>query len=212
MRQVKIKNLLFDLGNVLIDLDKALWKARLLEFFDVKSEDDVDPIIKQKMLEYERGDISTSLFINHMLRQAPRDRQALDVINTWNSILVGIKYNRIDVLDKLTENFNLYVFSNTNELHIEWVDKYLMKHLKFPAFYGLFEEIFLSHEIRASKPHPEAYSIVCQRAGIKAKETLFFDDSQENLDAAAKLGFHTVLVPETKEIVELIDELGLLDS
>ena len=211
MRQVKIKNILFDLGNVLIDLDQDLWKARMKELFDIQSIDELDPTVILKMKEYENGDINTSLFIKHMLSHAPTDRKALDVVNAWNSMLVGIRYGRIELLSELKNKFKLFVLSNTNELHIEWVDKYLMKQLKFPAFYGLFEEIYLSHEIRFSKPSADAYKHVLRNSGLRASETIFFDDRLENIDAASVAGFHGIHVPETKEIKDLILELGFLD-
>jgi len=210
MPTVRIRNILFDLGNVLVDLDMDLWTAEVLEFFDVSAMEELPPILFEKIHEYERGEISTSLFINHMLRNSPRDRQALDAITCWNSMLLGIRYHRLDVLAALTQKYKLYVLSNTNALHIEWIDKYLMKRLKFPAFYGLFEEIYLSHEIKKNKPGKDSFQFVIDDSGIRPEETLYLDDRQENLDVAAALGFHSVFVPPTKEVTELLDELGLL--
>jgi len=211
MNKIKTKNILFDLGNVLIDLDQDLWRQEMKDLFDIISLKDLHPVVVEKMKDYERGIISTSIFINHMLRHSPTGTQALDVITAWNSMLVGIKYHRLEALEQLKSRFRLFVLSNTNALHIEWVDKYLMKRLKFPAFYGLFDEIFLSHEIKKSKPTEESFRHVAHTARIKPQETIFFDDSEENIAAAAVLGYQAIHVPKNKEITELIDELGLID-
>src|SRR5688572_30678637 len=122
MSASKYRNLLFDLGNVIIDLDVdgAFEKLEKLFLPEVKKD-----FIDKTIFDYECGRISTEIFINKLLSQSHRKVQAVDIIEAWNSMLVSIPVYRLEMLRMLREKYNVYLLSNTNAMHLEWVHKYV---------------------------------------------------------------------------------------
>ena len=109
---------MFDLGNVIFDLD--IEKTR--QSFEKMFRKDADKKILDKVfIDYECGRVSSDIFINTLLSQSNRNIQAVDIIDAWNSMLIGIPEYRLDMLLKLRERFNVFLLSNTNEIHLEWV-------------------------------------------------------------------------------------------
>ena len=201
-----IRNLLFDLGNVIvdIDIDGAFSRLRGLFHADAKYE-----LIEKAFVDYECGRISTDIFINTMLRQSERKYQAIDVIEAWNSMLIGIPSYRLDMLEKLRSNYNVYLLSNTNALHLEWIHRYVRKVHHVDSFEKqYFDHAFYSHLVGDRKPNASLFKFVIEDAYMTPALTLYMDDVQENLDVASKLGFETYLVKPGEEIAEYLKERG----
>lgn len=207
----KISNLLFDFGNVLIDIDiEGAWE-RLSELRNPQlSKDQVETEVNQLTIKYEVGQISTDLFINGMLKYARKDVQAIDVIEAWNSMLIGIPVYRLSMLEQLREAYNVVLLSNTNELHIEWVYRHLKQDLGVEDFdHKYFDDTYYSHEIHLRKPDAECFHHVCENSFITPSRTLFMDDHPPNIEAANRLGFQTHLSPPDEEIAEVLKLRGI---
>lgn len=204
-----IKNILFDLGNVLIPLDEQRCIDRLAELYGFDTIESIPKHIDDMISSYELGNVSTTTFLDFMVRESKVNTTKNEVIDAWNSMLMGIYPGVIKMLGELKGNYQLFILSNTNELHIEWVDKLLLKTLKFPGFYKHFTHIYLSHEIHLSKPNLEIFSHVCEHARIRPYETIFFDDRIENIKAAESVGFLTAHVQSDDKIDELVKQIGL---
>lgn len=203
--------IVFDLGNVLIDLDNDFYgngwpagiNAQALESFNVW-------VSEQNLwLKYEKGQVSTAEFVE--LLSTRLELSPTQITDYWNRILIGIQPKRFALLEELQKRFPLYVLSNTNELHIEWVRRHV-KDLGIPDFESrFFSEIFYSYEVGAVKPEPEIYEAA--EKGIKArlnkghqlspKQLLFIDDRPENVEAALSRGWQAVLLPPEVD-VELV--------
>jgi putative hydrolase of the HAD superfamily len=106
----------------------------------------------------------------------------------------------MDFLKQLREEnqYKLVLLSNTNELHMDWVKKYVPF---FPEFKSCFHNFYLSHEINLRKPDKEIFELVLKENNFIPSETLFVDDTKENTDAAEKLGIHIWNIDETKESI-----------
>ncbi len=202
----QVRNLLFDLGNVIIDLDIDKTFNELMSLF--KSDGDKS-IVDRILIEYECGRVSTDIFINTLLSQCNRSVQALDIIEAWNAMLIGIPVYRLEMLKNLRENFNVYLLSNTNELHLEWVHRYLKKEHGINDFEKrFFDKAFYSHLVGDRKPLPSIYKHVIDDALVIPSLTLYMDDVQENLEVAGKLGFKTHLVTSEVDIAEYLKMEG----
>ncbi len=202
MPKSTIRNLLFDLGNVIIDIDIPGTHDRIQALLQPGS--DLSSIEKG-LLDYECGKISTDIFINSILRHAHRDVQALDVIEAWNSMLIGIPSYRLVMLETLRSKYNVYLLSNTNALHLEWVHHYVNKYFGVRDFEKqFFDETFYSHLIGDRKPNPSIFKYVQQEGLITPDVTLFMDDMADNLSAASMSGFRTYLVKPGEEIAEYL--------
>ncbi|MEP6794588.1 MAG: HAD family phosphatase [Saprospiraceae bacterium] len=206
MKSQKIRNLLFDLGNVIIDLDLEKTTTELKKCF---SSDADKNIIDRIFIEYECGRVSTDIFINTLLSQSNRSVQALDIIEAWNAMLLGIPVYRLEMLKILKDNFNVYLLSNTNELHLEWVHRYLSRAHHIDDFENrFFEHAYYSHLIGDRKPSPSIYKHIIDDACITPDLTLYMDDVKENIDVAEKLGFKTYLVNSDVDIAEYLKREG----
>lgn len=202
-----INTLLFDLGNVLVDIDVEGAHQRL---GGLLKKDADRGAIEKALLDYECGRISTDLFINAFLRQSERQVQAIDIIEAWNSMILGAPVHRLDMLKRLKGKYHVYLLSNTNALHLEWLHRYFQTKHDIRAFeQDYFTRAFYSHYIGDRKPNASIFRYVCDETGLEPAQTLFMDDMPDNIATASKLGFQTWLVEPGKDIVEYIDERGL---
>ena len=198
----KIKNLLFDFGNVIIDIDI---EGAIAQVRSMLREDADHTAIQKALIDYECGRISTEIFINHILRQSDRKYQAIDVIEAWNGMLIGIPRYRLVMLEMLRTNYNVYLLSNTNELHIEWVHRYFLRAHKVSNFEETyFDEVFYSHVIGDRKPNTSIFKYVSEEVFMTPELTLFMDDMEENIEVAAELGFHAFHVKPGVEVAEYL--------
>ncbi len=206
MKPQKVHSLLFDLGNVIIDLDIPRTHEKLKSLL----RKDADKNILDKVfIDYECGRVSTDIFINTLLGQSHHHVQALDIIEAWNSMLIGIPPHRLEMLLQLRDHFNVYLLSNSNELHIEWVHKYLRKKHQVDEFENTyFDNAYYSHLVGDRKPLPSIFKHVIDETFLTPSLTLYIDDLAENIQAGSKLGFQTYLVKEGEDISEYLKAEG----
>ena len=207
----EIANILFDFGNVIIDIDipgatQRIGSLRNPDIEESKYSDYVHDLVRK----YEVNAISTDGFINGVLRYAHNKVQARDVILAWNSMIIGIPEYRLEMLDQLRRNHNLYLLSNTNELHIEQVHHHLQRSHAIEDFESrYFDEVYYSHEIGERKPDDTCFRHVIENALITPRKTLFIDDTKANIEAALEMGFQVLHSPEEEEIAETLKLQGL---
>lgn len=206
MGKSKARNLLFDLGNVIIDLDIDGAFEKLGKLF---RKDADRASIDKIMIDYECGRISTEAFIRELLHQSKNQVQSSDIIEAWNSMLVGIPMYRLEMLRMLRDHYNIYLLSNTNALHLEWVRRHVKKTHHVNDFEKeLFHQAYYSHIVGDRKPLPSIFKHIIDDSFMTPALTLYMDDIQENLDVAKKLGFKTYLVKPGEEIAEYLKMEG----
>lgn len=200
-----IKNVIFDFGDVFINLDKPAVLKNLAKF-GIK---EVDKESMQVIYQYEKGKISTDYFVLffHEKFEIPKE----GFIFAWNSILLDFPIRRLAFLKSLalSKKQRLFLLSNTNELHISWIQNNWGKEL-YAEFKNCFEQFYLSHEINMRKPNSDIYEFVLQENNLKVSETFFIDDVLENTEAAEKLGIRTWnLIPGKEDVVDLLTKKEL---
>lgn len=204
----QIQNLLFDLGNVIIDLDIDKTAKELQQLFRADADKSLFDSIA---LDYECGKVSTEIFINTILSQCHRKAQAFDVIEAWNAMLLGIPDQRLEMLKVLRKKYKVYLLSNTNDLHLEWIYRYLKRVHGIEHFENdFFDHAYYSHLIRDRKPNPSIFKYIIEDSFMMPSSTLYMDDVQENLDTAITLGFKTHLVLEGEEIAGYLSAEGFI--
>ncbi|WP_456440289.1 HAD family hydrolase [Psychroserpens sp.] len=191
-----IKTIIFDFGDVFINLDKEGALQNALTLFDL--EEFPEDLIAINTL-YEQGLISSEEFIEFYTDNFP-ELSEKDIIEAWNFILKDFPKERLAFLQKLKEEnkFKLILLSNTNEIHINWVKEHVSFYEEFKI---CFDQFYLSHEINLRKPNDDIYQFVLKQNKLKAEECLFIDDTQDNTDTAATLGIHIWNIDKTKENV-----------
>ncbi|GAB3506254.1 HAD family phosphatase [Spirosoma knui] len=214
-----LKNLIFDLGDVIIPIDLTA-PIRNFAMLAKLPEEDVRAIWKQHdfINRYETGLIDDESFRSHV-RELLRNRAteagtetvasdawADEVIDTaWNTVLLDLPLERIERIKALKPNYRLFLLSNTSPIHIRQVNRVLTG-MGQPTLEELFERVFYSYEVRLAKPSPEIYQHVLSEAGLVAEETAFFDDNAANIQAAAELGIQAVHVQPPKTILDYLED------
>ena len=194
-----IKNLIFDFGDVFLNLDKPGAMKNALDLFQIETL--TDEMVAINCL-YEQGLVSTSEFMDYYIIYFPHISKQ-DIIDIWNYVLVEFPKYKLEFLQNLhnQNNYKLILLSNTNELHMEWVKNKVPFYVEFK---NCFEKFYLSHEINLRKPDKEIFEFVLNENKLIPYETLFIDDTKENTDAANQIGFHTWNIDETsQDIVNL---------
>jgi putative hydrolase of the HAD superfamily len=199
------RNLLFDLGKVLLDFDNnnaaTYFTALGISDFAYRHRRLAE---KNIFNEFETGAITSESFIDIISEEVHGKIPAGDIIKAWNSILIGFRVPSMQYLANLKSQYQLYLLSNTNPIHLEAIQKMAITELNGQQLENYFIKAFYSHLTGYRKPSSEIYQRVLSDTGIIAEETIFIDDLPENIAAAAQLGFKTrLLLPE--ERIENID-------
>lgn len=197
-----IKNIIFDFGDIFINLNKQGTINALAELGVTSISDEMIAVYHN----YEKGLLSTNEFIAFFKNKFGLTTEKL--VDAWNKVLLDFPPHRLDFLKNLKENnnFKLFLLSNTNALHIDWVKESVGLDF-YHSFKNCFDQFYLSHEIHLRKPDKEIYEFVLNNNALNSKETIFVDDLKENTDAARQLGIHVWnLNPEKEEVTQLFDK------
>lgn len=193
-----IKTIIFDFGDVFLDLDKAA-TLRELERMEIS---DLSEEMLLKNRKYEKGLLSSEEFIESYCELYPQlTSEAFR--KSWNAILVKFPEHRLEFLQQLKKEgkYKLILLSNTNDLHIDWVKAHVPF---FEEFRNCFDAFYLSQELNLRKPEPLIFEYVLKKHDLKPRETLFIDDTPENTAAAASLDIHTwTIEPGREDVVDL---------
>ncbi len=203
-----IKNLIFDLGGVLLDIEfkrtvDAFSKLGIKNAYQLNDYPDVLDLF----MALERGQHSPENFRKRFRVLSGFDGCDLDLDEAFNALLVGFVPERIERVQDLNLKYNTYILSNTNAIHCKYYNQLLYDTMGIKDLDHLVKKAYYSHDLKSRKPEKEIYLRMIADAGIKPAESLFIDDRQENLDAAKTLGLEIMLVNEKHTIMEALKDL-----
>ena len=189
------KNIIFDLGGVIIDLNRQSAVDALTEL-GIKDADILLGEYRQKglFLQLERGEISAADFYDALLPQCKEGTTCKDIQDALEKFLVSLPKERLSLLRDLRKHdYNLYVLSNTNAIMFNhWIDNaFRAEGLTINDY---FDNIVVSFQEKMCKPDAEIFEIVLKRYNLDPKETLFLDDSEKNCRAAHEVGIRVIQV------------------
>ena len=196
-----IEAIIFDFGDVFIDLNKQAIDTEFRKLGLTAWHDDFDALNKK----YEIGKIDELEFMQGFQKHLPNADLA-EIRAAWNSILGDFPLYRLEFLQMISKKYKLFLLSNTDHTHIE-----KFEHNEGQTFardfYSCFEKVYFSYEIGIRKPDENAFKYVINNHNLNPKKTLFVDDKKENTDMAEKLGFQVWnLQPGIDDVVELFDK------
>jgi len=198
-----MKNIIFDLGAVIIDLNMPEMTRRFEEL-GVKDFAEHFNLNKQGKLftDLEEGLISPEAFCQGLRELFEIDATNQEIIHAWNGILTDFKPERMALLESLSKDYNLYLFSNTNKIHADHFEDNCQQtcHRSLQSY---FTRAFYSHEINDRKPRVSSFEKVCQLADIQATESLFIDDNADNIEGAKSAGLDTYHLVSSETILDL---------
>lgn len=193
--KVQFKNVIFDLGGVLLDLDvqktyQAFSKLTGIPEAKIKS------ILGESrlFLEYEKGNVTDNEFrtqAKDILRLTCSD-SIFD--NAWNQMLGDLPKKRLDLLNQLNGSYRTFLLSNTNQIHKNHFSSVVKKNSGGIELDNFFTKAYYSHLIKMRKPDSEIFEFVLSENKLAADETIFLDDNVSNLEGAEKLGIKTHLI------------------
>lgn len=206
LEQSQIKNIIFDLGGVIININYSL-SVDAFKTIGIANFDTLFSQYKQSNLFdlLETGKLSESDFYTFLKKDLPNNVTNKEICNAWNALLLDFPEERLDLLKKLSKKYRLFLLSNTNEIHYNAFNKILEKAHGFKNLASFFEQTYYSHEIGLRKPNKETFQFVLNNSKLNAEETLFLDDTSIHLESAKTLGIHTELVTNTNTILKIFE-------
>ncbi|MGN0033566.1 MAG: HAD family hydrolase [Candidatus Limimorpha sp.] len=202
-KNLDIRNIVFDFGGVIIDIDpyaivnqmnkmgfSVVDKMREPAFFDI-------------VRRFEKGIIKASTFREEVKKYLNISISDAFFDEMWNSMLFDIPERRINLVKQLKQNYHVYLLSNTNEIHYDMFVRDLQLRYGYREFDNLFDKAFFSFNLHLAKPDPDIYRLVLDSYDMLPEQTLFIDDTDENIQAARSLGIHTLRVEMGSRIVDL---------
>ena len=192
-----IKNIIFDLGGVILNID---YKRPQEEFKKLGIKDVETLYSKQNQVELfdllETGKISEKEFVQKIKESSDLEISDSEIITAWNSILLEFPLRRLQILQQLQLHYNIYLLSNTNEIHEKAFNEMLKIQCGYPSLALFFDRVYLSHRVGLRKPDPKIFELVINENNLKIEETLFIDDSLQHIESASKLGLKTIHVKD----------------
>ena len=201
-----IKNIIFDLGGVLLDLDynkttEAFKAIGYTQFDDLFSQHNASTLFEA----LETGRIPEKDFLKEMALLSPFPVTDEQIITAWNAMMLDFRKDSLGLLEEFSAKYNLYLLSNTNSIHLKCFKQIFTRDTGKPLLDAYFTKTWYSHLVGLRKPHREIYEFALQEENMKAEETFFIDDSINNIEAAKELGIKThLLLPG-----ERVGQLGL---
>lgn len=196
-----IKNIIFDLGNVIVDLDIGATDLAFKKLCGVRYDKIMQELSAETFFErYETGQISTAEFVKRLQEKIGGGVSEQAIKDAWNAMLLDIPDIRYDILKAAQSKFRTFCLSNTNELHIEYVYNQLKETKGIENLDHYFEKVYLSHEMEQRKPNVDIFETVIKENQLNPSDTLFIDDTAAHLEGAKKAGLHTFHMSEGRKL------------
>ena len=194
---------IFDLGNVIIDIDYDFSINELKKILPKHKHDLTSQFFPSQFhKDYEKGLISSVEFRNEVRRLYQEDWTDDQIDHVWNSLLRVIPQERIDLVNRLKTDFGTGILSNTNAIHIDKMGEILQKQHGEKSVHELCHHAFLSHEMGLAKPDEAIYEAVLDVIKLPARKVLFFDDLKANIKGAKNVGLQVHHITHPKGLVE----------
>jgi glucose-1-phosphatase len=198
------KNIVFYLGGVLLDIDyqrsvEAFQKLGIEHFEKMFSQYHANELFEK----LERGEVSRSDFYAAIRKRVRPGVTEEEIETACNALILDFRIKSLEFLEKLATNYKLYLLSNTNSIHVAYFKKLFTSQTGKPMLDDYFTKAWYSNDIGLRKPGPEIFKFILQDGNIKAAETLFIDDTLDNIKTAQELGFKTHHLLPTERIESL---------
>jgi HAD superfamily hydrolase (TIGR01509 family) len=207
----EIKNIIFDLGGVIINLDTAKTISEFNKLSKLPFEAIYTQLQQSTIFDlFDKGLISESDFFVELKKVTQSTASESELKQAWNAMLLDFPINRLNLLMKLKPQYRLFLLSNTNETHVTEFEKTLSETHQYINLESFFEKVYYSCRMQMRKPDVEIFEFVLTDNALNASETLFIDDSPQHVQGALKTGISAHLLPKEKEVEELLKELNLI--
>ncbi|MFA5973676.1 MAG: HAD family phosphatase [Lentimicrobiaceae bacterium] len=201
----KIKNLIFDLGGVLLNINPLLSLLELEKISGISKDELIVKFVSEKIFEkFDTGSLNPAQFRSKLCQILNCSVSDSEIDRTWNELLLDFPLPRVELLQQLRKNYRVFLLSNTNSIHFdhythEFYEKYGIR------MADLFDKLFLSYEIGIHKPDAGIYTYVLQHAHINPSESVFIDDSLPNIEAAFRQGITGIHIQTGDDVTHFFE-------
>ena len=200
----QIKNIIFDLGGVLLNIDfkltsNAFKNLGVNHFDEMFTQHFSNPLFEL----LETGKIDETTFYEAFRKEAGLPLSNEQIQAAWNALLLDFPPERIKWLEKIASQYRIFLFSNTNQIHYDCFKLNFSNAFDGKNFDDFFEKAYYSQFLGLRKPYPESFLAILEEQGILPSETLFIDDTYKNIEAANQLGFQTIHLQSPTTVLDL---------
>ena len=200
----EIKNLIFDLGGVIINLDVARTFRAFADLAQCSIEEVKSKIHEQVFFnEYEKGTLTDDEFRDHIRTFLNTKVTDAQIDAAWNAMLLDIPKEKYEMLLKLKSDFNVFLLSNTNTIHLKAVNEIVFNDTGRSGLGHYFHKDYYSHLMKMRKPDPGIFQHVLNENNLAAQETFFLDDNLENIQGAKSVGIQTAHITYPQMVLPL---------
>jgi len=200
-----IKNIIFDLGGVILNIDYQL----TIDAFKKLSLNNFDQFYSQftqndLLIAMEKGEITPQEFRIQLRKYISKPVSDIMIDNAWNAMLLDFPPERIVLLQMLKNKYRTFLLSNTNSIHLDFYSNLLNQKFDLQNLSHLFEKEYYSHELKMKKPDSEIFEYVLRENDLIPSETLFIDDTSIHVESAIKLGINGYLLKKGESITDIL--------
>ena len=203
----EIKNIIFDLGGVIINLSTQTTVNQFAKLGGITEEEvNLRMMQSKEFHDYEKGLIPDSRFralVKDMLGVSASDAE---IDQCWNAMLLDIPIERIQLLERLKTKYRIFLLSNTNEIHLKCFNDIVSRLTGKASLDHYFEQAYYSHRMKMRKPDREIYDFVLAENKLNPTHTIFLDDNLANLTGAEQCGIKTFHVQHPDLIFTLFHD------
>jgi putative hydrolase of the HAD superfamily len=199
-----VKNLVFDLGGVILDLsvDHTLQSFSTLSGISKQKVQEIF-LSSPGFNEYERGGMDDAGFRNYIRKIYQVNATDPQIDACWNAMLRGIPVAKLNLLQELKKKYTVYLLSNTNEIHLSYINTVMLSGMAGEnSLDQYFHKAYYSHRMLKRKPDAEIFEQVLEENGLVPEQTLFLDDNALNVEGAKSVQIKTVHVTSPDLILD----------
>ena len=206
----KIKNIIFDLGGVILDIDEKVVYQELEKLGVNVSELAHSKDFIETMSKFDTGIYTAPTFRKRMKALVGQEKMTDEKFDSiWNAMLLDIPRERIEAIEQVKKHYRIFLMSNTNVIHYDLYVRDLQLRFGYKEFDALFDKSYFSFAEHLEKPDPRFFELILDHEGLLPEETLFIDDTEANIKVAQSLGIHTYHISR-EELVRNLFSNGVL--
>lgn len=200
------KAILFDLGGVLLDLHMEKTFAAFAKLGFAGFEKHFDSYSGSPFIElFEEGNMTPDEFIQTIKTYCTPDTPTDKILDAWNAMLGNVSKEKVTMLQQLQKKYRLFLYSNTNALHVAYLHRYYNHLFGNGVFQQCFSKIYYSHELGIRKPQEAGFLKIMEEQQLKPEEIFYIDDGAMHIATAKKLGLHCLHWKMNNDITSAIN-------
>jgi len=207
----KIETIIFDFGGVIIDIDPELTMKEFGKLGARKLDaEHMNEFVSNIIRKFEKGILTPESFRRRASEFLDIKVSDQEFDDAWNALLYDIPQKRIKAIEDAKKHYQIFLLSNSNEIHYDLYVRDLQLRFGYHEFDELFDKSYFSFDMHLAKPDSLVYEFILNQHDLDPSKTLFIDDNKENIIPAQKLGMCTYHLEKPEKLRNLFNDDGLL--